>query len=116
MAEKNHNVSDGQTVDLTLVASAAKEKGTPWYQNGFHGVLMEDASSGDSVALDIGLREWQINVGALTAAKGDVLYINTTTGALSNTDTDRPFGKVSQAKDSNNIAWVVILPQEVDLS
>jgi len=106
---KNHQVSDGETVQITLMAT--KEKGTPWYQDKFHGFICEDGSSGDSVALDIALREWQVNIGQLTAGKGDVIYINITSGALSNTNTDRPFARVSQAKDANNVAWLVLLPQ-----
>jgi len=110
---KNHEISDGRTVQITLLTT--KEKGDPHYLEGFHGVVQEDGSSGDSISLDIGTREWQVNVGSLTAAKGDVLYIDTD-GALTNTDTDRSFGKVSQAKDSNNVALVILLPQEVDAS
>lgn len=95
-------------VDLTETAEANQ----PYLAHGLHGVLLQDGDSGDIVAMDVSQRTWQINVGSLTAAKGDILYIDAS-GDLTNTDTDRTFGYVVAAKDSNNVADVLIAPQEV---
>jgi hypothetical protein len=46
----------------------------------------------------------------LTGAKGDIIYIDSA-GDLSNDNTDKPFMKVTVAKDSNNYVWGVLLPQ-----
>lgn len=103
--------SDGKAVDVVYTRATPKEKGTPDLISGFHGILMASASSGDTVALEIALREHEITVPAeVTADKGDILYIDTD-GVISNTNTNRAFAKVTVAKDSNNVCWVVLLPQ-----
>lgn len=102
--------SDGKAVDITLTAVTTKD--TPVLEDGFHGIAMTDGSSGDIIAIEIAQREHEITVpSAVTAAKGDVLYLDAT-GTITNTDTDRAFMKVTLAKDSNNIVWGVLLAQE----
>jgi hypothetical protein len=72
---------------------------------------MADGSSGDTIAIEIALREHEIEVGAgITAAKGDILYIDTS-GDITNDSGDTPFMKVTSAKDANNIVWGVLLAQ-----
>lgn len=101
--------SDGKAVDVTV--DAAVEKGDVVLAQGFHGIAMGDAASGEEVALEIALREHEINVGSVTAAKGATLYL-TPAGAITATaSTNRPFLKVTVAKDANNYVWGVLLPQ-----
>lgn len=102
--------SDGKAVDV--VADKSVTKGDPVLLEGFHGIAMSDASSGDTLAIEIALREHEINVGAsVTAAKGDVLYL-ASDGSITNTSTgNRAFAKVTLAKDANNYVWAVLLPQ-----
>lgn len=99
--------SDGNSVDVVIGAAATH--GEPAYAQGWHGVAQTDGVSGDTIALDL-IGEYELNVGALAAAKGDILYL-TTAGALSVTTTDRPFAKVTVAKDANDIVWAKLLPQ-----
>lgn len=107
--------TDGNAVDITFVNDDPKEKGTPWYADGFFGILMAAASSGDTVSMEVAQRVHEITVGAgITAAKGDILYMNKTTRAITNTDTDVPFMRVVKAKDANNIVWGLLLPQYTD--
>lgn len=107
--------SDGKAVDVAFVNSTPKEKGTPWYQDGFFGILMAAASSGDTVSMEIAQRVHEIVVaGGVTAALGDVLYIDKSTRAIGNDTNDVPFGRVVKAKDSNNVCWVLLLPQYTD--
>ena len=103
--------SDGSAVDITVEATVTK--GDVVSKEGFAGIAMQDAVSGETIALEIAQREHELNVGSLTAAKGDVLYVVTATGALSNTDdgTTKPFCKVTVAKDSGNVVWAILLPQ-----
>jgi hypothetical protein len=74
---------------------------------------MGAGSSGDVVACEIAQREHEITVPAeVTGTLGAILYLDASTGALTNTDTSNiPFMKVTVAKDANNIVWGVLLPQ-----
>lgn len=102
--------SDGKAVDVTV--SAEVEKGDVVLAEGFHGIAMGNAASGEEVALEIALREHEVNVGeSVAAAKGAVLYL-TAAGAITATvGSNRPFLKVTKAKDANNYVWGVLLPQ-----
>ncbi len=72
---------------------------------------MADAEIGEEVALEIALREHEIAVGAVSASKGDILYI-TSGGVITATATGNfPLCKVTVAKDANDLVWAVLLPQ-----
>ena len=100
---------DGKSVDVVAPAGGVT-KGDAVLAQGFHGIAMADAAAGETVALEVESRVHALNVGALTAAKGDQLYISAA-GALTTTNTDRYFGRVVRAKDSNNVAWVRLAAQ-----
>jgi predicted RecA/RadA family phage recombinase len=101
--------SDGKAVDVTVLSTVTK--GDVVLADGFAGIAMQDAVSGEEIAIEIATREHEINVGSVAAAKGDVLYL-TSGGALTATvGSNKPFCKVTVAKDSNNIVWAVLLPQ-----
>lgn len=102
--------SDGKAVDVLVDREV--EKGDPGYFEGFKGIVMDNAESGEKVALEIALREHEIVVGSgITAAKGDILYIHED-GTVDATAADGvEFMKVTLAKDSNNVVWGVLLPQ-----
>jgi hypothetical protein len=105
--------SDGKAVDV--VVDKAVEKGDPILAQGWHGISMGNAASGGVVAVEVAEREHLINVGAVAAAKGAILYL-TPAGALSatsNTGANRAAFKVTKAKDSNNVCWAKILPNLV---
>lgn len=100
---------DGKAVNVTT--NGEYTKGQPAYLQGFHGIVMANAASGETVALEIALREHEINLGGVAGAKGAIIYI-TSAGALTATEgSNIPFMKITRAKDSNNIAWGVLLPQ-----
>ena len=99
---------DGKSVDVHV--DFAVEKGDPIYAEGFSGVALGSAASGESVAIEVESRVHALSVGGLSAAKGDVIYI-TDAGALSTTNTDNLFGKVVRAKDANSIAWIRLVSQ-----
>lgn len=104
--------SDGKAVDVTVTGTVTK--GDVVLAEGFAGIAMQDAVSGETIALEIATREHEINLGAgVSGAKGAVIYL-TSAGALTNTvGSNKPFCKVTVAKDSNNICWAVLLPQTV---
>lgn len=102
--------SDGKAVDV--IADAAVTKGTPVYTEDFAGIAMQDASSGESVAIEIAQREHEITVdAAVTANKGDILYIHGDGVVNATAGSGVAFMKVTVAKDANNIVWGVLLPQ-----
>lgn len=105
--------SDGKAVDVTVDATITK--GDVVYKDGFAGIAMQDAVSGETIALEIAQREHEINIGSVAGAKGAILYITAATGAITATagSGKAPFAKVTVAKDSNNVVWAVLLPQGV---
>lgn len=103
--------TDGNAVDVVFTGGTPQEKGTPWVDDGFFGILMAAASSGDTVAMEIAQRVHELVVGSgITAAKGDILYISAAR-AITNTASDTPFMRVVKAKDANNVVWGLLLPQ-----
>ena len=101
--------SDGKAVDVVLSADATK--GDLVVAQGWFGVAMNDGVTGDTIAIEVSEREFVFNVGNVTAAKGDVLYV-TSAGAITATATgNKPALKVTKAKDSNNVIWAKVLPQ-----
>ena len=104
--------SDGKAIEVTV--SYDCDKDDPVYAEGFHGIAMEDASSGDTIAIEIAQRVHEITVDAgVTATKGTILYI-ASDQSITNTNTDKPFGMVVSAKDANNVCWVILLPQYIE--
>lgn len=101
--------SDGKAVDVTVAGTITK--GDVVLAEGFFGIAMQDAVSGEEIAIEIALREHELNVGSIAAAKGAILYL-TGAGVITATkSTNTPFLKVTQAKDANNFVWGVLLPQ-----
>ena len=111
--------SDGNAVEIVYNGVNAGvtgpvEKGVPVLQDGFFGITMQAASSGETIAIEIQLREHEILIDSrLTAAKGDILYLSTD-GTITTTNTDTPFLKVTVAKDANDYVWGVLLPQKTE--
>jgi hypothetical protein len=109
-------VSDGKSVPVTLKAAVTKGDdyiGPHNTADGFFGFPFEDGASGDAINCDISQREYEVEVpGGVAAAKGAVLYLDATTGAITATSTSNiPFMQVTVAKDANNIVWGILLPQ-----
>lgn len=107
--------SDGKAVEVAVNATVTKgdlvRKNVNTTED-FFGIAMQDAVSGDTIAIEIAQREHEINVGGVTAAKGAVLYLDASTGAITATSSgNKKFLKVTVAKDSNNYVWGVLLPQ-----
>lgn len=101
--------SDGKAVDLDITSDV--EKGDIVVAESWHGIAQHDASSGETVAVEIAAREHEIEVGeGITAAKGDILYVDSN-GDITDDSGDTAFMKVTSAKDANNIVWGILLPQ-----
>ena len=87
-------------------------KGQLVYIDGWHGVAMTAGAPGTTIALEIDEDEYEFDVGSLSAAKGNVLYLDPTTppGAISSDTSKRAVLKITLAKDANNIVWAKVLP------
>jgi predicted RecA/RadA family phage recombinase len=98
---------DGKSVKVEV--SQEILKGDPVYAEGFTGIALGYAGSGEEVAIEVARREHEITVGAgVTANKGDILYIDSSS-TITNTDTDEPFMKVTVAKDANNVVRGILI-------
>lgn len=112
--------SDGKAVHVSLTSSVNKNQLV--VVEGWLGIASDDGISGDTIALSIDEREYQVTVpSGLAVAKGDKIYIevadltghipddtaySTTSGAGK-----VAFFKATAAKDGNNVVLGKMLPQ-----
>jgi predicted RecA/RadA family phage recombinase len=104
-------VSDGKAIDVVLAEDTTK--GTLVVAEGWVGIALADGAADDTIAIEVE-REHEIVVpSGVTAAKGDILYVEDTdgNGVVTNTDTDKAFGKVTVAKNAANAVTFKFLPQ-----
>lgn len=102
--------SDGKAVDVLLTQLV--EKGYPVYADGFFGIAMQSGSSGDTIAIEVAEREFEVTVvNGTVAAKGDILYIHADGTIDATSGAGKAFMKVTVAKDANDIVWGKLLPQ-----
>jgi len=118
-------VAGAASVKVTVPVSTTIEKSKFYLLNGFFGMAVQsvatDGSTTAQVVLEIDQAEYetsQITV-ANAFAKGDAVYWNDATKLLTtqaNPDANgnpqnRVVGRVSNAKDANNVIWFVLGPQ-----
>jgi hypothetical protein len=115
---KSYLESDGKSVNVTLSYTIAA--GAVVYAEGWLGIAAAPGDSGDTRALNVDDREYQVVVPAgLAVAKGQIVYITvaTTTGHYPDDEaytTSAGAGKVAflkatAAKDSNNVVTGLLL-------
>lgn len=116
-------ISDGKSVDVTIPASNGVQAGEFCVVDGFFGVALQTVdkdsnTNGTLIALQIEQAEYitgQIDT-SKTFEKGSELYFDPATKKF--TDDDKVsgaffIGRVSYAKDSNNIIQFILYPQNV---
>lgn len=116
-------ISDGKSVDVTVAASNGVNAGEFAVIDGFFGLALktinaEENTAGEVIALQIEQAEYitdQIDT-TKTFTKGAELYFDPATKKF--TDDDKVsgaffIGRVSYAKDSNNIIQFILYPQNV---
>lgn len=113
MARANVMVQRVSGSTLTFTAAADLLANTPFYVNGHHGYVMDDVSAGEQATLDMSCTVWQQNLGALSGAVGQIIYIGANSVLSTSATNTRPFAIVQKAKDSNNIADITILGQNI---
>lgn len=101
---------------VRFTASAARSSGDFVYEDGFHGVCVNDVANTERGVLDISQVEYEVDL-LSGADPGEIVYI-TTAGALTLTaGTNRPVGVVTAnpTTDPDDVPagkmWMLILPQ-----
>ncbi|NPV52209.1 MAG: DUF2190 family protein [Firmicutes bacterium] len=118
-------VSDGKSVRVTVPENTVIEQGKFYLLDGFFGMAIQSVTTGAGqtaeVVLDIEQAEYetsQINT-ADAFNKGDKVFYDTSAKVLTtNANADasgnpqnRPVGRVTLAKDANDVIWFELGPQ-----
>lgn len=118
-------ISDGQSVKVTVPASTVIEQGKFYVLDGFFGMAVQSVTTGagETSQAILNIEQAEYETSQITAAdafnKGDKVYWNASAKLLTtapNNDAsgnpqNRPVGRVTAAKDANNVIWFVLGPQ-----
>lgn len=118
-------VSDGKSVRVTMPESTVIEQGKFYLLDGFFGMAIQSVTTGAGqtaeVILDIEQAEYETSQIKAEDAfnKGDRVFFDAaakilTTNAnpdASGNPQNRPVGRVTLAKDANNVIWFELGPQ-----
>lgn len=118
-------ISDGLSVKVTVPESTVIEQGKFYELDGFFGLAVQSVTTGAGqtaqVVLNIEQAEYETSQITPTDAfnKGDKVYWNATTKLLttqanpdaSGNPQNRLVGRVTAAKDANNVIWFILGPQ-----
>ncbi|AEE95776.1 DUF2190 family protein [Mahella australiensis] len=118
-------VSDGLSVRVTVPASTVVEQGKFYVLDGFFGMAIQSVTTGagETAPVILNIEQAEYETSQITTAdafsKGDKVYWNASTKLLTtqaNADAsgnpqNRPVGRVTVAKDANNVIWFVLGPQ-----
>lgn len=112
-----HTISSGKISDgksVRVKASGAVEEGKFYLVEGFFGMAVQSATAGQDVILNIEQAEFEADQIEKTQAfkVGTAIYWDDTKKQLTETETgNRKAGRVTAAKDSNNVIWFILGPQ-----
>ena len=111
-------VSDGKSVRVVVPASTEVVAQQFSLIGGFLGAAMQSVTTGagetSEVILNIEQAEFETNQISTSQAfaAGTAIYWNATTSKFTETDTDNHLvGRVTAAKDANNVIWFILGPQ-----
>ncbi|HBG7675671.1 TPA: DUF2190 family protein [Clostridioides difficile] len=108
-------ISDGKSVRVILSDGESTKTQQFYLINGFFGVAMQDGEKGDEVTLQIEQAEYETDniVTSETFEAGELIYWDNTAKKFTTTSTsNRLVGRVTDGKDSNNVIWFILLPQQ----
>lgn len=118
-------ISDGRSVKVTVPQSTTIVKGNFYLLEGFFGMAVQEVTTGvgETAEITLDCEQVEFETSQITTAdsfaKGDKVYWNDTTKLLTtqaNNDAqgnpqNRPVGRVTVAKDANNVIWFNLGPQ-----
>ena len=112
--------SDGKSVRVTVPANTTIEAGKFYLLDGFLGCAFQSVTTGDGgnaeVVLNIEQAEYDTNQIDTTQnfAKGTLIYWDAANNRFTETSTEnRLAGRVTRAKDTNNVICFILGPQVV---
>jgi hypothetical protein len=118
-------ISDGLSVKVTVPENTTIEQGKFYELDGFFGLAVQSVTTaiGQTAQVVLNIEQAEYETSQITTAdafnKGDKVYWNATTKLLTtvpNNDAsgnpqNRPVGRVTVAKDANNVIWFILGPQ-----
>lgn len=113
-------VSDGKSVKVTVPENTTIEAGKLYLLDGFLGFALQSVKTGagetGEVVLNIEQAEYETDqvTEEDTMAVGTAVYWDNSTKKLTEEDgggANRKAGRVTVAKDSNNVIWFILGPQ-----
>ena len=108
-------ISDGKSITIRVPSGKTVKAQNFYLIDGFFGVAMQDGQQNDEIALQIEQAEYETDniVTSEAFAMGDNIYWRDTENKFTTTSTEnRLVGKVTSPKDSNNVIWFLLLPQQ----
>lgn len=118
-------VSDGRSVKVTVPENTTIEQGKFYLLDGFFGMAVQSVTTGvgQTAQVVLNIEEAEYETSQITVAdafnKGDKVYwdaVNKLLTTVPNNDAsgnpqNRPVGRVTAAKDANNVIWFILGPQ-----
>jgi len=118
-------VAGAASIKVTVPVSTTIEQGKLYLLSGFFGMAVQSVTTDESETSEVVLQIEQVEyeTSQITVAdafaKGDAIYWDDTTKLLTtqaNLDVNgnpqnRPVGRVSNAKDADNVIWFILGPQ-----
>lgn len=111
-------ISDGKSVRVTVPEKTTIAAQKFYLLDGFFGVALQSLTTAEGeteeISLSIEEAEYETDNIVTTEAfnKGDKIYWDNTAGKFTTTvGTNRLVGRVTEAKDANNVIWFILLPQ-----
>lgn len=108
-------ISDGESITVRVPSGKTIKSQNFYLIDGFFGVAMQDGKQNDEVALQIEQAEYETDniVTSEAFTLGEKIYWDDSVSKFTTTSaSNRLVGKVTSPKDSNNVIWFLLLPQQ----
>lgn len=108
-------ISDGKSITVRVPSGKTVQSQNFYLIDGFFGVAMQDGRENDDIVLQIEQAEYETDniVTSEAFAMGATIYWDKAANKFTVTSTNnRLVGKVTSPKDSNNVIWFLLLPQQ----
>lgn len=108
-------ISDGKSITVRVPSGKTVQSQNFYLIDGFFGVAMQDGIENDDIVLQIEQAEYETDniVTSEAFAMGASIYWDKAANKFTVTSTNnRLVGKVTAPKDSNNVIWFLLLPQQ----
>lgn len=108
-------ISDGKSINVRVPSGKTIEAQQFYLIDNFFGVAMQHGNAGDDIVLQIEQAEYETDniVTSEAFAMGTNIYWDKVVNKFTITSTNnRLVGKVTSPKDSNNVIWFLLSPQQ----